>query len=186
MVLMIYSKNQILFSLQFLGNVLAEQLVLQKSRENKMKTCSLRLYSVYGPRERPEKMYTQLIASVENDEIFSLYEGSEKHFRSFTYVDDVIDGVVSVIGNENIVNGEVINLGNEAEYSTQEGIETMEAVIDRKIKINSVSRRNGGQLRTKANIDKVKRLLNYHPETSLIEGVKKQTLWYRSNLSKVL
>ncbi|MEM9680669.1 MAG: NAD-dependent epimerase/dehydratase family protein [Bacteroidota bacterium] len=40
----------------------AEQLVLQKSRELQMKACSLRLYSVIGPRERPEKMYTKLIA----------------------------------------------------------------------------------------------------------------------------
>ena len=69
----------------------AEQLVLQKSREKQLTACSLRLYSVFGPRERPEKMYTKLIACGFNDEAFPLFEGSEKHLRSFTYVDDIID-----------------------------------------------------------------------------------------------
>ncbi|MBP93197.1 MAG: 3-beta hydroxysteroid dehydrogenase, partial [Flavobacteriaceae bacterium] len=67
----------------------AEQLVLQKSREKQMKSCSLRLYSVFGPRERPEKMYTKLIACGFNNEAFPLYEGSSTHLRSFTYVDDI-------------------------------------------------------------------------------------------------
>mgnify|MGYP000489224517 CR=1 FL=1 len=89
----------------------AEQLLLQKSRELQMNACSLRLYSVIGPRERPEKMYTKLIACGLKDEAFPLYEGSDKHLRSFTYVGDIVDGVVSVIGKESKVDGEVINLG---------------------------------------------------------------------------
>ena len=97
----------------------AEQLVLQKSREDVFKACSLRLYSVIGPRERPEKMYTKLIACGINNEPFTLYEGSDKHLRSFTYVGDIVDGVVSVIGKEDILNDEVINLGTEVEHTTQ-------------------------------------------------------------------
>ena len=60
----------------------AEQLALQKSRENQFKACSLRLYSVIGPRERPEKMYTKLIACAFNNKAFPLYEGSAAHLRS--------------------------------------------------------------------------------------------------------
>lgn len=164
----------------------AEQLVLQKSRENKINACSLRLYSVYGPRERPEKMFSQLIACADNEVAFCLHSGSEKHLRSFTYVDDIIAGIVSVITNEDKVNGEVINLGNEIEYSTKEGIKTVETVIGHKIKINEVAQRSGNQLRTKANIDKAKQLLNYHPKISLVEGVEKQVFWYKEHLLKVL
>jgi len=159
----------------------AEQLVLQKSREKQMKTCSLRLYSVIGPRERPEKMYTKLIACGFNNEAFPLYNGSATHLRSFTYVGDIVDGIVSIINKEDAVDGEIINLGTEVEHTTQEGIEAVETVIGKSIKINHVEARAGDQLRTKANIDKAKKLLNYNPQTTLLEGVKKQVEWYEAN-----
>lgn len=159
----------------------AEQLVLQKSREQQLKSCSLRLYSVIGPRERPEKMYTKLIACGLNGEAFPLYEGSDKHLRSFTYVGDIVDGVVSVIGNEDKVNGEIINLGTEVEHTTQDGIDAVEKVLGKPIKINVIDRRAGDQLRTKANIDKARKLLNYNPKTTLLESVEKQVEWYKAN-----
>ena len=159
----------------------AEQLVLQKSRELQMKACSLRLYSVIGPRERPEKMYTKLIACGLDDKAFPLYEGSDKHLRSFTYVGDIVDGVVSVIGNEAKVDGEVINLGTEVEHTTQEGIEAVEKVLGKSIKIKVVPKRAGDQSRTKANIDKARRLLNYNPQTTLLESVTHQVNWYKEN-----
>ncbi|WP_370225815.1 NAD-dependent epimerase/dehydratase family protein [Mesoflavibacter sp.] len=159
----------------------AEQLVLQKSREQQFKSCSLRLYSVIGPRERPEKMYTKLIACGLNGEAFPLYEGSDKHLRSFTYVGDIVDGVVSVIGNEDKVNGEIINLGTEVEHTTQDGIDAVEKVLGKPIKINIIAKRAGDQLRTKANIDKARKLLNYNPKTTLLESVEKQVEWYKAN-----
>jgi len=161
----------------------AEQLVLQKSREKQLKSCSLRLYSVIGPRERPEKMYTKLIDLGLKDEAFPLYEGSDKHLRSFTYVGDIVDGVVSVIGNEDKVNGEIINLGTEVEHTTQEGIEAVEAVLGKSIKINVIPKRPGDQLRTKANIDKARKLLNYNPQTTLLEAVKAQVEWFKAIFS---
>lgn len=159
----------------------AEQLVLQKSRENVFKGCSLRLYSVIGPRERPEKMYTKLIELGLKGEAFPLFEGSDKHLRSFTYVGDIVDGIVSVIGKEETVNGEIINLGTEVEHTTQEGIEAVEEVLGKKIKLEIIPKRPGDQLRTKANIDKAKKLLNYHPKTTLLEAVQHQVNWYKSN-----
>lgn len=159
----------------------AEQLVLQKSREQLFKSCSLRLYSVIGPRERPEKMYTKLIACAFNGDAFPLYEGSATHLRSFTYVGDIVDGIVSVIGKESRVDGEIINLGTEVEHTTQDGIEAVEQVIGQSIKIDHVKARVGDQLRTKANIDKAKQLLDYNPQTTLLEGVKAQVEWYKAN-----
>ena len=159
----------------------AEQLVLQKSREQLFKSCSLRLYSVIGPRERPEKMYTKLIACAFNGDAFPLYEGSATHLRSFTYVGDIVDGIVSVIGKESRVDGEIINLGTEIEHTTQDGIEAVEQVIGQSIKIDHVKARVGDQLRTKANIDKAKQLLDYNPQTTLLEGVKAQVEWYKAN-----
>ena len=159
----------------------AEQLVLQQSREEQMVACSLRLFSVIGPRERPEKMYTQLIDLGLKNESFPLFEGSEKHLRSFTYVGDIVDGVVSVIGNENTIDGEIINLGTEKEYTTQEGIDAVSMVIGKPINIKVIPKRKGDQLRTKANIDKARKLLGYNPRTTLLESVAAQVRWYKEN-----
>ncbi|MDA0356928.1 MAG: NAD-dependent epimerase/dehydratase family protein [Bacteroidetes bacterium] len=158
----------------------AEQLALQLSRENKLMACSLRLYSVIGPRERPEKLFTKLIAAGIEGNAFPLFEGSQLHLRSFTYVGDIVDGIVSVIGKEATVNGEVINLGTEKEYSTQQGIEAVEAVLNVKIQMDINPKRRGDQDRTKAVIDKARRLLNYNPHTTLLEAVKAQVDWFKN------
>lgn len=156
----------------------AEQLAMMFSREAVFKVCSLRLYSVYGPRERPDKMYPKLIYSALNNTVFNLYQGSDKHLRSFTYIEDIVDGVVSVIGKETVLNGEIINLGTDVESTTQEGINTVEELTGKPIRIQVVPKRSGDQLRTCAIIDKAKRLLDYQPNTSLKEGLKKHIDWY--------
>jgi UDP-glucuronate 4-epimerase len=159
----------------------AEQLILASSRSGKIKACSLRLYSVYGPRERPEKLYTKLIANAFHNIAFPLFKGSEKHLRSFTYVQDIVDGVVSVIRKEDLVNNEIINLGTEVENTTQQGIEIVEQILNKKIPIQVVDARAGDQMRTNAVIDKARKLLDYNPQTSLKEGLEAQVKWYQDN-----
>ena len=159
----------------------AEQLVLAYSRRGLLQSCSLRLYSVYGPRERPDKLYTRLIDCGLNNKHFPLYEGSLKHLRSFTYVQDIVDGIVSVIGKEEICNGEIFNLGTEQENTTATGIDVVEDILQTKIKLKSMPARPGDQSRTKANIDKARRLLGYHPTTGLREGLQAQVDWFKKN-----
>jgi UDP-glucuronate 4-epimerase len=159
----------------------AEQLILESSRLGNIKACSLRLYSVYGPRERPDKLYTKLIANALHGMPFPLFKGSENHLRSFTYVQDIVDGVVSVIGKEDLVNNEIINLGTEEENTTYHGIEIVEQILNKKIELQIVEARTGDQLRTKAVIDKAQRLLGYNPKTNLYEGLKAQIQWYQDN-----
>jgi UDP-glucuronate 4-epimerase len=159
----------------------AEQLILASSRAGKIKACSLRLYSVYGPRERPEKLYTKLIANAFHNISFPLFKGSEKHLRSFTYVQDIVDGIVSVIGKEDSVNNEIINLGTEVENTTQQGIDIVEQILNKKIAIDVVDARAGDQMRTKAVIDKARKLLDYNPKTTLKDGLEEQVKWYQDN-----
>ncbi len=159
----------------------AEQLVLAKSRENKLKGTSLRLYSVYGPRERPDKLYTRLIDCALNDKAFPLFEGSQNHLRSFTYVQDIVDGIVSIIGNKAVCNGEIFNLGTEIENTTAQGIEATEKLLGAKIDIENKPPRAGDQSRTKANIDKARKFLNYNPKTNLEDGLKAQIDWFKAN-----
>jgi UDP-glucuronate 4-epimerase len=160
----------------------AEQLALAKSREGKLKATSLRLYSVYGPRERPDKLYTRLIDCALNNKPFPLFKGSESHLRSFTYVQDIVDGIVSVIGKDEICNGEIFNLGTEVENTTAQGITAVEKILNVKISIENKPPRAGDQSRTKANIDKARKLLNYNPTTTLNRGLEAQVTWFKENI----
>lgn len=157
----------------------AEQMALSLCRNNKLNACSLRLYSVYGPRERPDKLYTKLIACAFRNEKFPLFEGSENHLRSFTYVQDIIDGIESIIGKEEITKGGIFNLGTEVENTTKHGIEVVESILNKKIEIQLLPPRAGDQSRTKAVIDKARRVLNYNPKTTLEEGLLEQINWYK-------
>ncbi len=159
----------------------AEQLVLAKSREKKLEGTSFRLFSVYGPRERPDKLYTRLIDCSLNNKPFPLFKGSDKHLRSFTYVQDIVDGIVSVIGNETVCNGEIFNLGTETESTTAQGIAIVEEILQKKIVTELKPPRDGDQSRTKANIDKARKLLGYNPQTDLREGLIAQTAWFKKN-----
>ena len=157
----------------------AEQLVLALSRTQKLKSCSIRLYSVYGPRERPEKLYTMLVENLFNNKPFPLFEGSEKHERSFTYVGDIVEGLSAIIGKENKVDGEIINLGTDEVNTTGQGIDLVQKIMDKKLLIDHKPPRKGDQQRTAAVIDKARKLLDYSPKTSFEEGLKEQVKWYK-------
>lgn len=162
----------------------AEQLVLAYVRRGLLQGTSLRLYSVYGPRERPDKLYTRLIDCGINNKPFPLFEGSSVHLRSFTYVKDIVDGVVSILGNRNIANGEIFNLGTETEETTAQGMQTVETILQKKIAIENKPARPGDQSRTKANIDKARALLGYDPTTTLESGLRQQVAWFKDAFPK--
>ncbi len=160
----------------------AEQLALAYHRTQGLSTCSLRLFSVYGPRERPEKLYFRLIQSILEDRELPLYEGSEHHLRSYTYIDDALDGLVAVLPNLDKCLGEIFNIGSDTTITTGEGIRIVESIIGRPARIAHKPPRPGDQLKTHANIEKARRVLGYDPTTTPTEGLARQVAWYREHI----
>jgi len=160
----------------------AEQLVLAFARDQGFPACSLRLFSVYGPRERPEKLYPRLIGAILEDREFPLYEGSADHLRSYTYVGDIVDGMVAVLHNFDRCSGEIFNIGTDVVLTTAEGIKTVEGIIGKRARISVKPRRPGDQLKTHANIEKARNILGYNPTTTLREGLQKEVAWYREHI----
>lgn len=156
----------------------AEQLALALHREKGFPACSLRIFSVYGPRERPEKLYPKLIRSILTDTPFPLYEGSKEHSRSFTYVGDIVAGFLAVLDRPEQVIGEIINLGSDVEMTTGQGIDLIEQIMGKKARFDIQPKRPGDQLHTCANIGKARQLLGYAPYTQLEDGLKAEVAWY--------
>ncbi len=156
----------------------AEQLVMARQRETGLPATSLRLFSVIGPRERPEKLYPRLIKSILEGTAFPLYEGSETHRRSYTYVADIVDGLVAVLRNKDRTVGEIFNIGTDVEMTTGDGIRIVEEIMGKKADIKVVPKRPGDQLQTHANIEKAGRMLGYEPSTQLVEALEAEVNWY--------
>lgn len=178
------NENTVVKPTSFYGvtKLAAEQLVMSYHRDKNFPACSLRLFSVYGPGERPEKMYPKLISAIYNNTKFPLFEGSEKHLRSYTYIEDIVDGFMGVLNNYQKCIGEIINIGTDITESTGKGIALVEEIIGKKANIEIVPKRPGDQKKTSANIDKARKLINYNPKTTLKEGIEKAVKWYKEEI----
>jgi len=162
----------------------AEQLALSSNRLYGMPVCAVRLFSVYGPRERPDKLINKLANSVFNGQEVPIYQGSLDHSRSFTYISDAVDGLTSFLNKIDSCQGEIFNLGSDQEFKTGQVIEIIEEITGQKIKKNILPARGGDQLQTKANIEKIKRILSYSPKVGLREGLEKTMSWYKDYYKK--
>ena len=162
----------------------AEQLALSNFRDKGFPAVSTRLFSVYGERERPEKLYPKLIDAILNDKSFPLYQGSEEHLRSYTYVGDIIDGLVLILQNFDKCTGEIFNLGTDQAITTGEGIKIVEDILGKKAVLDIKPKRPGDQKETHANIDKARRILGYNPSTTPQEGLKKEVDWFKEKIWK--
>ncbi len=163
----------------------AEQLVLALARDKGFPACSLRLFSVYGPRERPDKLYPILIRGLLEDKPVPLFEGSEQHRRSYTYVGDIIDGFIAVLNHWDQCVGEIFNIGSDEAITTGEGIQIVEEIIGRQVRVDRKPRRAGDQKATHANIEKARRVMGYDPTTTPREGLKRTVEWYKQHIGKI-
>ena len=163
----------------------AEQLVMARQREESFPACSLRLFSVYGERERPDKLLPRLIGSALGGPPCPLYEGSRDHSRSFTYVADVVAAFQRAIERQDSCVGEIINIGSDQEYKTGELIDLVETLMGAPARLSSQPRRHGDQLRTWADIRKARQLLGFAPGTSPEDGVRREIEWMRKLAQEV-
>jgi UDP-glucuronate 4-epimerase len=160
----------------------AEQLALAYQRDKGFPACSFRPFSVYGPRERPDKLYPTLIRALLTDQPFPLFEGAEQHLRSYTYVGDIVDGLIAPLGAFERCVGEIFNLGTDTAITTAEGIRIVEELVGKPARIARQPRRAGDQSMTHANIAKARRILDYNPPTTPHEGLAQTVAWYREHL----
>jgi nucleoside-diphosphate-sugar epimerase len=119
----------------------SEQLALAHARDKGLPVTVLRLFSVYGERERPEKLYHKVIKNVLNDEPFTLYEGSEKHVRSYTHVSDIVDACLLVLGKIDAVRGEIFNIGTDKTMTTGDGLRLIRESIYPRTHEHEIERR---------------------------------------------
>jgi len=158
----------------------AEAVVRAHAQSAAWDACIFRLFSVYSPRERPDKLIPTAIRCARTRTAFPLYAGSKAHERSFTYVGDAVAGMAAALSHWARCAGETINLGTPTTASTPEVLDAVAKAVGRPLCIRRAPARPGDQRRTRARIDKARRLLNFEPATSLREGLAAAVAWMRS------
>jgi UDP-glucuronate 4-epimerase len=146
-------------------------------------TVCLRFFTVYGPRQRPDLAIHKFTALIDAEKPIPIF-GDGNSGRDYTYIDDIIAGIIASIEYEPpLANGaryDVLNLGNSHPVKLSELVDLLEKIKGRKAIRDSQPAQPGDVPLTWADISKSSRLLGYQPRTTLDEGLKKFVSWYRN------
>lgn len=145
----------------------------------------VRFFNAYGPRLDPEgsgRVISRFLKQIlENKEITIIGDGAQT--RSFSYIDDVIEGIV-LAGERKEAIGEIFNIGTEVETSMNELVEMLSEITKKKLKVKHIKYEEiygkGFEdiARRVPDIAKAKKTLGFDPKVSLREGLKKTLIWF--------
>ena len=137
-----------------------------------IKNIGLRFFTVYGPRGRPDMAPYKFLNAIKNGNRFKKY-GDGSSSRDYTYIDDIVSGIISALFNKKNIECEVYNLGNSNPVSLNEFISTCEQVSGKTSVYDEMEEQLGDVPHTYADITKARQDLEYDPKTSLFDGLKK-------------
>ena len=142
-----------------------------------MNIAGLRFFTVYGPRGRPDMAPFKFVDRVSRGvEIQQFGDGSSS--RDYTYIDDIVDGVVRSMDRP--LGYQIYNLGNGNPVGLKHFISIVEEATGKKANIRVLPDQPGDVPRTAADISKARRLLGYEPKVAFADGIQRLAEWYRT------
>tara|TARA_B100000900_G_C20591016_1_gene721572 strand:- start:1820 stop:2779 length:960 start_codon:yes stop_codon:yes gene_type:complete len=161
---------------------LSNEIIAQSySRNFKMKCIGLRFFTVYGPYGRPDMAYYSFLDNLKNNKFINIFnKGAMK--RDFTYIDDVVEGIINICKKKIKDNHLILNIGKGKPDNLMDLVKLIEKNYKKKFKIIYTNNIPEGDIKkTFSNTNKAKKLINWKPKTNLKEGMKKFIDWYKSN-----
>ena len=142
----------------------------------------LRFFTVYGTWGRPDMAYFKFVKAIANDEPIDVYNYG-KMKRDFTYIDDIVEGIVRVIAKAPISTSnrppyKIYNIGNNKPVELGEFIATIERIMGKKARKNLLPMQPGDVVATYADIDDLIKDVGFKPTTSIAVGLEKFIAWY--------
>ena len=161
----------------------------------KLPTTGLRFFTVYGPWGRPDMALFKFTKAILEGKPIDVFNHGN-HTRDFTYVDDIVKGIVKCLDNPPVGNFNwdsnlpdpasskapwcIFNIGNSKPIQLMDYIKALEKALEKKAKINFLPLQPGDVKDTFANVDNLKNKFNYKPSTSVIDGVSNFIKWYKN------
>ena len=158
-----------------------------------MPVTGLRFFTVYGPYGRPDMAYYKFTKNIISGKPIDVFNDG-KMKRDFTYVDDVIEGIIRIIGKLPKENNSTIskamapfkiyNIGNNNPIELDRFIKAIEMATGIKSIRNNLPMQAGDVPITFADVDDLVSEINFKPETSIEDGISKFVEWYKSFIKK--
>jgi UDP-glucuronate 4-epimerase len=141
---------------------------------------ALRFFTVYGPRQRPDMAINKFVHAIARGAPITLFgDGSSR--RDYTFVEDIVSGVVAAIERVDPGRYEIFNLGGTQTVSLQELVAIIERVVDKPAIIERRPLQPGDVPVTYANVDRARATLGYTPATSTEHGIERYWQWLRGS-----
>ncbi|HEX6788975.1 MAG TPA: NAD-dependent epimerase/dehydratase family protein [Gaiellaceae bacterium] len=135
---------------------------------------TLRYFTVYGPRQRPDMAFRRVCDALLSGDTFEVYGGGGQS-RSFTYVADAVDATISAM--ERAPGGSLFNVGGGEEATMLDAIALLEQASGRSLDVRHVDAARGDVSRTKADDSRISAALGWSPTTSLADGLSAMWSW---------
>jgi nucleoside-diphosphate-sugar epimerase len=139
-------------------------------------TVTLRFFTVYGPRQRPDMAFHRFIRAILNGEEITIF-GNGKQTRDFTYISDVVEA--NILCMEKGVVGEEINIGGGSRTTLMEVVDLLGEISGIRPRVKFMDVQKGDVRDTWADISKAKKILGYRPEVPIEEGLKREFHWLK-------
>ncbi len=153
----------------------AENLVSLYGSEFGLKTISLRYFTVYGPKQRPDMAFNKLISAGITGNKFPLH-GDGTQIRDFTYVQDVVEANIAA-ATLDLAPGTILNIGGGSPQSMNSVISDVEEILGVQINLIKQPLGPGNPLVTGADCTKAYEILNWAPKMEFYDGLKNQVKW---------
>lgn len=155
-----------------------EQMCSNFSHLYGIKTVSLRFFTVYGPRQRPDLAISKFTRLIEDGKPIDKF-GEGHTARDYTFIHDIVDGIIGALNYREGPICDIINLGGSQTVTLNDLIRTIEESVGKKAIINQLPEQPGDVPLTSADVSKANRLLNFHPTTTITQGVPTYVQWFR-------
>ena len=142
-----------------------------------MDISCLRIFTAYGPRQRPEMAIHKFTRLIDQGERIPMY-GDGSYRRDYTYIDDLIEGIVAAM--DHLKGFEIYNLGESQTTSLRELILLIEKALSKKATVEKLEVQPGDVSVTYADITKARERLSYRPKVKIEEGIERFVQWYRT------
>jgi UDP-glucuronate 4-epimerase len=143
-----------------------------------LRCACLRFFTVYGPRQRPDLAISKFTNALLAGRPIDRY-GDGSTARDYTYVDDIVRGILAAADYTEQSSFEIFNLGGAATTTLAELIGLVENATGCQAEIRQMPDQPGDVPRTYADVAKAENLLGYHPQTTIHEGITKYVAWQR-------
>ena len=152
----------------------AEHLAQAYRQEYGLDAVTVRYFTIYGPRQRPDMAFARMVAALAESRPFELL-GDGTQSRSFTYVEDAVDATMGAM--ERASSGSTLNVGGGEEVSMLQAIEALGRIAGRRLEIVRSPRREGDATRTAADTARIRAEIGWESTTSFEEGLAAQWRW---------